>query len=449
MSQAEAVLESERPNLAIPVGVVLVVLGVVLSGTVLEWALFPAGTLVGTTRRALALGIGRLVLGAAGIYLVTKRPRLTAIDLTAFTITGVVSALVGAVLLQLAYVPPRVVSGWKSAVPVAERNELGFRGRHLTYSADDYVVLLLGDSQVESTALAFDAMPERLLESHLGMPNARVFSIGTGGYGQDQELLALEEYFAKQRANLVVLWQTPGNDVWNNVFKTHMANRNPKPTFWLDQSRTLQGPSEGLLEPMGTSRVVVFGLLQRAFGLPWRDRSWERSLPPAYVPMARYDGPVRTDWQERWATNLGRMRDENLDTEKSHMAVKLTPRSPRMQYGLDLTHALIGRIQQVALANHARLVVFSADAPPETMNDEVYVLNGKYYRMSERQFGENWRDVNDGFDAETIPVTVRDWRVSAEDGHLNQQATDQVMSELAQRLRARIVGQRSALSTAE
>jgi hypothetical protein len=449
MSQAEAVLEPERQNLAIPVGILLVILGAVASATVLEWALFPAGTLVGTTRRALVLGLGRLVLAAAGIYLVTKRPRLTAIDLTAFAVTGFISVVAGSVLLQVAYVPPRVVSGWKSAVAPAERNELGFRGRQFSYSADDYVVLLLGDSQVESTALDFDSMPERLLQTHLGMPNARVFSLGTGGYGQDQELLALEEYFSKYRANLVVLWQTPGNDVWNNVFKTHMANRNPKPTFWLDEAGKLQGPSEGLLAPMGTSRVVVFGLLQRAFGLPWRDKSWERSLPPAYVPMDHYDGPVRSDWQDRWATNLGRMRDENLATEKSHMAVKLTPRSARMQYGLDLTHALIGRIQQVVLTNHGRLVVLLADAPPETRDDEVYVLNGKYYRMSERQFDENWRYVNDGFDAETIPVTEQDWRVSPEDGHLNKRATDQVMSELANRLRSRIVGSRIALSTAE
>jgi hypothetical protein len=440
MNQAEAVIESERQNLAIPVGVVLVMLGILLSATALEWALFPAGTLVGTTRRALLLGLGRLALGAAGIYLVTRRPRLTAIDLTAFSITGFICVLAGAVLLQFAYVPPRVVSGWKSAVTGSERNQLGFRGRQLTYSPDDYVVVLLGDSQVESTALAFDSMPERLLEAHIGVPNAKVFSIGTGGYGQDQELLALEEYYTKHRADLVVLWQTPGNDVWNNVFKTHMANRNPKPTYWLDESRTLQGPSEGLLEPMGTSRVVVFGLLQRAFGLPWRDKTWERALPPAYVPMDHYAGPVRTDWQDRWATNLGRMRDENLDTEKSHMAVKLAPRSPRMQYGLDLTHALMARIQQVALTHHGRLVVFSADAPPETMNDEIYALNGKYYRMSERQFQENWRYVNDGFDAETIPVTVPDWRVSPEDGHLNKQATDQVMGDLAERLRSRIVG---------
>ena len=66
----------------------------------------------------------------------------------------------------------------------------------------------------------------------------------------DQEYLAIEQYLAQYRADLVVLWQTPANDIWNNVFNTHMASRNPKPTFWLDEARHLQGPSERLGEPL-------------------------------------------------------------------------------------------------------------------------------------------------------------------------------------------------------
>jgi hypothetical protein len=269
--------------------------------------------------------------------------------------------------------------------------------------------------------------------------------VGAGGYGQDQELLALQEYYRKYRADLVLLWQTPGNDVWNNVFKTHMANRNPKPTFWLDGSGSLHGPSEGLLQPLAESRLVVASLWQRAFGLPWRDRSWERRLPEPYAPLAQHAGPARTEWQERWQTNLGRMRDENLETEKSHMAVMLAPRSRRMQYGLDLTHALTRRIEELVTANHGRLVVFYVDTHDFVSDDDqIYVLNGKYYRVSKRQFEANWSYVNRGFDVETIPVVEKDWRVGPDDGHLNARATDQVMADLARRLRSRIAGGRTA-----
>jgi hypothetical protein len=69
----------------------------------------------------------------------------------------------------------------------------------------------------------------------------------------------------------------------------------------------------------------------------------------------------------------------------------------------------------------------------------VYLLNKKYYRVSKRQFDENWNYINRGLDSEIIPVTVPDWRVGPEDGHLNTRATDQVMSDLAGRLRSRIV----------
>jgi hypothetical protein len=225
------------------------------------------------------------------------------------------------------------------------------------------------------------------------------------------------------------------------MFKTHMFNRNPKPTFWLDGFGKLQGPSEGLGQPLADSKVVVVSLWERAFGLPWRDKSWERHLPAAYVPMAHYDGAVRTEWQERWNTNLGRMRDENLATEKSHLVLGLTPRSPRMQYGLDLTRALTQRIQELAAAHHAKLVVLQAEAGNDGFvsdDDQIYVLNQKYYRVSKRQYLENWNYINKGFDTEIIPVTVKEWRVGPDDGHLNTHATDQVMTDLAKGLRSRI-----------
>jgi hypothetical protein len=440
----EAVARRQRRSFALPLGCFFIGLGILLSGTVLEDTILPAGTIIGTTRRAAALWLCRILLVVAGAYLLLKRPKITAVHLAALVPGVVLSGVVGAAALQVAFVLPRIVCGWKSDVPVTQQNQLRFRGRPIVYTPEDYVIVLLGDSQVEAAALPLDAMPEQRLESDLVSlgRKTRVISIGTGGYGQDQELLALQEYFQRHRADLVVLWQTPGNDIWNNLFKTHMINRSPKPTFSLDGSGRLLGPSEALGQPLANSKIVVVSLWERALGLPWRDKSWERQLPAAYVPMDHYDGPVRTEWQDRWITNLGRMRDENLATEKSHLVVGLTPRSPRMQYGLDLTRALTRRIQELAAANHARMVVFQASAGNDGFasdGDEVYVLNNKYYRVSKRQYLENWNYVNAGFDTETIPVRVKDWRVGPEDGHLSAPATDQVMVNLAKRLQSRIV----------
>jgi hypothetical protein len=438
-----------RKNLVIPLGLAFIAIGIVASASVLQKTILFEDMIEPHSRRALALGCCRLLLIGFGAMLLWRRPRVTVIHLSAFAFMGLVTAVAGVLLLQIVYVPPRIVCGWRSFAPATEQNQLGFRGRKINYSPDDFVVVFLGDSSVEGMALSPEAMPEQRLESHLNAlgKNVKVFSLGAGGYGQDQELLVLEEYFQKCRADLVVLWQTPVNDVWNNVFKTHMINRNPKPTFWLEGGG-LRGPSETMGQPLANSHFVLAALWQRAFGLPGRDKYWERGLPEPYVPIDYYDGPVNMEWQERWKSNLGRMRDENLATEKSHLSIMLSPRSKRMQYGLDLTHALTQRIQQVVNAQHGKLVLFQADPHLLTSNeDQMYALNGKYYRVSKRQLEDNWNYVNQGFQTEIVPVTVNDWRVGPEDGHLNRAATDQVMEDLARRLQ-QIVPNKTALKTA-
>ena len=382
-----------RRSFAVHVGLLCVVVAVLVSAPILETTIFPRGTISGTARKAPLLLVCQLSMAALGACLLVLRPRLTVFHLAAMAIGAAFATIVAGGLLQVGYAPPPIASGWRAFAPPNERHQLGFRGRTIGYSPDDYVVVLLGDSQVEAMSLPFDQMPERILETHLDIParRTRVFSIGAGAYGTDQEFLALQEYLAKYRADLVVLWQTPSNDIWNNLFNTHMGSRNPKPTFWLDTSGVLQGPSEAMGQPLANSRLVLVSLFQRAFGLPWRDRRWEMSLPLPYQPLDRYEGPVRTEWQERWETNRGEMRYEELDTEKSHMAVLLTPRSKRMQYGLDLTRALALHTEALVRSRGGRLVVLQTDTAGDVSKDEqVYVLNQKYYRTSTRQAKLNW-----------------------------------------------------------
>jgi hypothetical protein len=429
----------QRRNVSLHLGGVLLALGMILSAHVLEWAFLPEGTLVGTSRRAAAWIACRLLLAGLGIFLLVRRPRITTVDLCAFLVVGLISAAFGTLVLQALYVPPRIECGWKSLAPRTEQNQLGFRGRPIQYSSNDFVIVLLGDSQVEGMALPFESMPERLLESALNSQGGtvKVFSIGAGGYGQDQEWLALKEYFRKYRADLVILWQTPGNDVWNNVFATHMYNRNPKPTCWLEGDE-LRGPTESLGQPLANSRFVPRALWQRVFGLPRRDKQWERRLPEPYRPLDHYEGPVNREWQERWDVNRGRMRDENLATEKSHMSVMLSPPSKRTEYGLALTRSLSKKIEEVVVAQKGRLVVLQIDEHLLKAEDDMHILNGKYYRVSKRQFQENWRTVNEGLQTVIIDVTEKDWRVGPDDGHLNKKANEQVFRDLAKRLQGQI-----------
>jgi hypothetical protein len=361
--------------------------------------------------------------------------------------------------------PRAAVSGWRAiyAAP-AEINQLGYRGQKIEYDDDDFVVLLVGDSQVEARACAFDAMPERRLEAHLSEAReateasmtskkrpkvdavtsngargrVRVFSIGASGYGQDQELLAVRDYFARFRADLVVLWETPINDLWNNVFPTSFpADGTSKPTFWL-AGGALHGASELIGQPISETPKLKLTLLFRK-NFHWsRDRTWEKFYPPSYAPLVSAQGePIRDDWQQWYDANARGMRDENLANEKSHLTIFLTPRSPRTQYGLDLMHALISEMQRTSTSHGARFVAFATDNPrseESTHSEGLHTLNGKLYRTSRAQYRANLADFNRGFLFLSVPVSLEDWKATPDDPHLNARATDQVMTDLSKRL---------------
>ena len=351
----------------------------------------------------------------------------------------VFSLLMAEAMLQVAGKPAPTLSGWRSHVKSKlELNQLGFRGHPIEYSDGDFIVVLLGDSQVEALqCCAYGWLPERRLQYHLNArgKKVKVFTLGSGGYGQDQQLLVLREYYQKYRADLVVLWQTPENDVWNNMFPTHWpANGTPKPTFWLENGE-LHGPNVGMGANL-SSKIKLVALWERFISPASRDEHYEKYFPPAYSPMLEYEGPVDRDWQKRWDGNIGFMRDENLGNEKSHLVMRLTPPSARTQYGLDLTRRLLQELEKLVTRHAGRFVVFRADKPLEVpdIGGKIHVLNGRYYKTSNEQFQSNVNYLNQDFKSYVSRVSIDDWKVGPEDSHLNEHATDQVMEDLSRKL---------------
>jgi hypothetical protein len=160
--------------------------------------------------------------------------------------------------------------------------------------------------------------------------------------------------------------------------------------------------------------------------------------------MQSHSGPVNDTWQRRWNDSIGYMRAENLDTEKSHLAMSLTPRSQRMEYGISLTRELLGQIELRALSHGASFFVLKVETPPDEPargeakgpgdKDEVFVLNGRYYLVSTRQREANERDIIRGFRTLTVRVMLSQWRVGPADTHLNEHAVDEAMADLARQL---------------
>jgi hypothetical protein len=332
--------------------------------------------------------------------------------------------------------PRRPAHGWTGcgehahgASPQGGCNELGFRGRPFDYGPDDFVVVLLGDSGVVSEASAFERMPERLLEAHLaarGLPS-RVVSLAAPGWGQDQQLCALEAYLARWRADLVLVWITERNDLWNNLFPTHSPRDGaPKPT-WRLVDGALVGPDRPWLARSGRDwRLLDLwdDLVRRS-----PDAAWERDLPPAYAaPPGLVPELERVSLYEHWAS------------EKTHSSVAFTPRSARMVHALALTRALIAAIAARARAAGAGFLAFEDQRPSEAESVQVDVVveaQGARYRLTSAQYRANLRELLDGLPAVCIPVRTPDPQISEHDEHLRDEAIDDVLGQLAEELARR------------
>jgi hypothetical protein len=358
------------------------------------------------------------------------------------------------IFFQVKNFPPPVSSGWK--YNGKDQNQLGFRGQKIDYSEDEFVILLIGDSQVQASgsAVSLERMPEKLLQDYLNKlikkPCIKVFSLGCDGYGQDQQLLALKEYFENFRANMVVLWFTPENDVWNNIFPTHWpTNGHAKPTYWLENG-ILHDPSEELGDIIFNERIKTYALLKRVLikfklinrpKVLLRDYEWESYLPPAYASKVLYDGEFSMLWQELWDDKKdisAFFKNENLTNEKTHFNMFLTPRSDRSQYGLDLTKLLLNKMKELTSLNYGKFVVFNFEIPErdasKRYNDGVYFLNGNYYEISSIQYSDNINYLMNDFRYLSIPLNMRDWSLGPRDAHLNDSANEVLMRELSKLL---------------
>ena len=335
--------------------------------------------------------------------------------------------------------PRPAASGWTSDCHASERNQLGFRGRNLLVSQDEYVVVLLGDSQVEAVACEVRSMPEQVLESALRdrIGSARVVSLGASGYGQDQQLLALKEYFRSgYRADLVVLWQTLENDVWNNTFPTHWpTNANPKPTFiWQEQTLTLHRHPSAFRSRESSSSIgkLVRNLVPQRIDDAWEDRF----LPAPYQPLADPSLPTRDKWQVKLDARIA--QGENLANDKHHLSLYLTPSSQRVAYGIELTRQLYRCIAREAEEAGAAFALFNANRPTESLfedEDDIYFrTEAGTYHFSKAQLDANSNRLREGFDAYIVDVETNPFWVSESDTHLNPEAVKEVMGKLAQRL---------------
>jgi len=379
-----------------------------------------------------------------------RRSRVPVI-LVVVAVVGVGLAVAGVVAevgLRLFDYPTEQPVGWAWRGDPREANELGLRG-HRAMRRPDTTVMLVGDSQVESTD-PFARMPEVFLAAALGeliRRDVRVVSVAAGGWGQDQQLLALRRSLAVIGPQVVTLWFTPGNDLWNNTFPTHMPRDGwPKPTFWLD-GEALRGPHA----PPGTAYrppgLRLSRLLRPILHQPMyvTDEEWESKLPPAYRARAAERGGVPS-LVEYAATRFGLARAdveralvlENFENEKTHVSIALTPRSPRLDYSIRLTRALLQEIARLCRRHRAPFLVFYVDTGPTGLPEAPtqFEVSGRVVTLSNAAARAVVREVLADVPSLELSGYRSEFRVSSTDAHLNEAGNRYFMAQLARQLAA-------------
>ncbi len=293
-------------------------------------------------------------------------------------------------LLRGIGIPAKLNSGWGwensagrklTKYDALTTNQFGYRGQHINYHADDYVVLLVGDSQVEAYAGRPEHMPEQFLQESLASQlhkSVKVFSLAASGWGQDQQLLAIQEYFRVYRADLVLLWATPGNDFWENAFPDRSATQEAghlKPTFRLND-RELYGPyftsgsylhNSAIAQLMETviANIKKETLEQRIL------RRWLKEMPSPHISNKRgnenlCEGLTVINQVEFFNTIFELNSDigyiirsgEDLLHSRSHFSPFIVDPSKRDEYLVSITESLLWNVKEEVETNRSKFLVF-------------------------------------------------------------------------------------------
>ena len=138
--------------------------------------------------------------------------------------------------------PTETAYGWKnshstydSVQKIITTNEFGTRDTKKNKLKKN--IILLGDSQIETSHDA-EKMPARILENYL-KDEYHVYSLGSWGWGNDQQLLLLREVIEKIDPEFVVLWASY-NDFSDNFH--NIGFRGEKPTFRISDNFEIREP---------------------------------------------------------------------------------------------------------------------------------------------------------------------------------------------------------------
>lgn len=315
-------------------------------------------------------------------------------------------------------------------------NQYGFRGKPIPpgKKAHQKWILLLGDSQIESLGLDDSLQMEHLLERKINPYPDSVeyvfFTAGTGGYGQDQQLMWLERILKKHPFDMVVLWFTPENDVWNNMFPTHWPwNGTPKPTFVLNNKKlSLELDTIKYELNSALKLLVLFEKIALDKKYSHLDDLWSTTYLPVNE-IITYDTSLSkktTEW-------IG--EQEQMNEQKTHLLLYTEKNTKRLQYGLELTKALLDSMKNLCAGHHADLKIFVAENHfYDHMHDGKWMYDDhlqSFFKVSKTSYQRRLEALLNPFGGKIFSLKTKDKRISEQDTyHLNRAAQQELADSL-------------------
>jgi hypothetical protein len=380
-------------------------------------------------------------------------------------ISTLLSLLIIEAVLRIYNFPVSPSTGWRwEASPYKSEanrndnkvNQLGIRGRPIAYGEADTVVLLVGDSYVEAGAQPFEDMPEQILEKAFasrGFGKVKVFSIAAAGWGQDQEIFWLQRYFQSFRADLVINFFTPVNDYWENTFVDRSVDPHAgplKPTYRLQSDGSLS-LVKNPVSSLKTWELLRFGVAKALRGKAttlndlYADE-WDAQLPPgdltptsaAECPTTEVDQTGIMKASRNGVKEITVVTPERVSEGRTHFSPFITPLSPRETYEINLTHALMGVMRDIAVAHKAEFRILY----PRGSEIDRAVGRIRCVRSGDKFYRTDMRDMlqfvlSSAIKGAVIPVTTSDFRrtnLVEDDWHLDRLGNEETSLRLVDAL---------------
>ncbi len=325
-------------------------------------------------------------------------------------------------------------------------------------------IILLGDSQIELSQKSQN-MPARILENKLKR-NFNVYSIGSWGWGNDQQLLFLKNNINQIKPKYVILFFT-SNDLENNL--NHIGFKGEKPTYKINNEFEIQEPKflflKSVLNNFWTYRSLYrLNLLRekKNYKNYIEDESFFKrdncSNKDTIDSKELFNYYSNYDYLRKKHIEIAKKRGEKIVNEndfKKNLQVNLIIRNrykvedDRLYYFRDiqsledtkqifLTNYLINKIQDIVVDNNAKFILLNVVNENNLFKDDkVYnvCINDKLVKYSNQFFYVLFKKVFNGI--ENI-VTYKIHKGIEEydliDGHLNFEINQKIFSIIANQI---------------